>query len=211
MRSEFDPATVPAGSIHRAWVRAMMFAIALVVAAPAPAQDRTPLGADASGNPAGTIPAWDGGLKSPLAGHRSGSPYADPYEADVPMFAISAGNLDRYRAQLSPGQIALLQKYPSWKMNVYPTRRSAAFPEAVYEETAANAGVAKLAPLGAITEEFYDSIFNVNVNAYALCGTRHGIERSNITNFVRSGAEDGFVCGTWPLSARRTEPSRCGA
>jgi len=148
MRSEFDPATVPAGSIHRAWVRAMMFAIALVVAAPAPAQDRTPLGADASGNPAGTIPAWDGGLKSPLAGHRSGSPYADPYEADVPMFAISAGNLDRYRAQLSPGQIALLQTYPAWKMNVYPTRRSAAFPEAVYEETVANAGVAKLVPGG---------------------------------------------------------------
>ena len=27
----------------------------------------------------------------------------------------------------------------------------------------ANAGVAKLAPLGTITEEFYDSIFNVNV------------------------------------------------
>src|SRR5260370_29370325 len=27
----------------------------------------------------------------------------------------------------------------------------------------ANAGVAKFAPLGAITEEFYDSIFNINV------------------------------------------------
>src|SRR5262245_7823036 len=27
----------------------------------------------------------------------------------------------------------------------------------------ANAGIAKLAPLGTITEEFYDSIFNVNV------------------------------------------------
>jgi hypothetical protein len=64
------------------------------------------------------------------------------------MFAISVGNLDQYRGQLSPGQIALLQKYPTLKMDVYPTRRSAAFPEAVYEETAANAGAAKLVPVG---------------------------------------------------------------
>jgi hypothetical protein len=134
--------------MRRATVGEIAFVIALTVAVPAPAQDRTPLGAEASGNAAGTIPAWEGGLKSPLAGHRSGGPYADPYEADVPMFAISAGSLDRYRAQLSPGQIALLQKYPTLKMNVYPTRRSAAFPEAVYEETAVNAGVAKLVPGG---------------------------------------------------------------
>jgi hypothetical protein len=126
----------------------MGFVFALVVTMPAPAQDRTPLGAEASGNAAGTIPAWHGGLKGPLAGHRSGGPYADPYESDMPMFTISAGNLDQYRTQLSPGQIALLQKYPTLRMNVYPTRRSAAFPEAAYEETAANAGVARLAPGG---------------------------------------------------------------
>jgi NAD(P)-dependent dehydrogenase (short-subunit alcohol dehydrogenase family) len=29
----------------------------------------------------------------------------------------------------------------------------------------ANAGVARLAPFGTITEEFYDSIFNINVKA----------------------------------------------
>ncbi len=44
--------------------------------------------------------------------------------------------------------MALLKKYPTWKMNVYPTRRSAAFPKWVYDETAANVGVAKLAPGG---------------------------------------------------------------
>jgi hypothetical protein len=42
----------------------------------------------------------------------------------------------------------LLEKYPTWQMNVYPTRRSAAFPQAVYAETRANRGVAKLAPGG---------------------------------------------------------------
>ena len=148
MRSERDSPKTWRVSARRAAVGAIAFVIALGFTLPAEAQDTTPLGAEASGNAAGTIPAWQGGLKSALAGHRSGGPYADPYEADVPMFAISAGNLDRYRAQLSPGQIALLQKYPTLKMNVYPTRRSAAFPEAVYEETAANAGVAKLVPGG---------------------------------------------------------------
>jgi hypothetical protein len=122
--------------------------LALAFAASASAQELTPLGAEAAGNAAGTIPAWQGGLKSPLAGHQSGGAYADPYEADVPLFTISTSNLEQYRAQLSPGQIALLQKYPTWKINVYPTRRSAAFPEAVYEETAANAGMAKLVPGG---------------------------------------------------------------
>jgi NAD(P)-dependent dehydrogenase (short-subunit alcohol dehydrogenase family) len=34
----------------------------------------------------------------------------------------------------------------------------------------ANAGVAKLAPLGTITEEFYDSIFNVNVKGLLFHG-----------------------------------------
>ena len=148
MRSERNLSTVSAASLRRVGVGAIAAMIALGLAQPAPAQDRTPLGAEAAGNAAGTIPAWQGGLLSPLAGHRRGGPYADPYDADVPMFAISAANLEQYRGQLSPGQVALLQKYPTWKMNVYPTRRSAAFPSAVYEETAANVGVAKLAPGG---------------------------------------------------------------
>ena len=148
MRSERGSSKVRAASGRWAGGRALAFMIALALAVPAPAQDRTPLGAEVSGNVAGTIPPWQGGLESPIAGHRTGGPYADPYEADRPMFAISAGNLERYRAQLSPGQVALLQKYPTWTMNIYPTRRSAAFPKAVYQETAANAGVAKLAPGG---------------------------------------------------------------
>src|SRR6187399_1919362 len=117
MRSERGASTTRVASAHRSG-RALALMFALALAGPAPAQDRTPLGAEVSGNAAGTIPSWQGGLKSPVAGHRSGGLYADPYEADVPMFAISAGNLERYRAQLSPGQIALLQKYPTWTMNV---------------------------------------------------------------------------------------------
>ena len=137
-----------AASIRRAGVGAIAFLSALAFTLPAPAQEKTPLGAEAAGNAAGTIPPWQGGIKAPPESHRSGVPYRDPYATDKPMFEISAANVEQHRARLTPGQIALLQKYPAWKMHVYATRRSAAFPTAVYDETAANAGVAKLAPGG---------------------------------------------------------------
>ena len=122
--------------------------LALGLAAPAPAQNKTPLGAEAAGNAAGTIPAWDGGITRPIAGFQSTGHYPDPYKDDKILFTITAANAEQYKNQLSPGQIALLKKYPTWKMNVYPTRRSAAYPKGVYDETVANAGAAKLAPGG---------------------------------------------------------------
>jgi hypothetical protein len=106
------------------------------------------MGAEATGNAAGTIPAWDGGLTKPIPGFQTSGHYPDPYKDDKILFTITAANAEQYKNQLSPGQIALLKKYPTWKMNVYPTRRSAAYPKGVYDETAANVGVAKLAPGG---------------------------------------------------------------
>lgn len=108
----------------------------------------TPLGAEKAGNAAGTIPAWDGGITTPPAGYQPGGHYPDPFAADKVMFTIDAANMDRYKANLSPGQMAMLKKYPTWKLNVYPTRRSASFPKGHYEETLANATKVKLADNG---------------------------------------------------------------
>ena len=108
----------------------------------------TPIGAEKAGNAAGTIPAWDGGLTKPLPGYRPGQSYPNPYPDDKPKFTITAGNADQYKANLSEGQIALLKKYPDYKMVVYPTRRSASFPQCHYNETKQCAAVAKLAPGG---------------------------------------------------------------
>ena len=104
----------------------------------------TPLGAERAGNAAGTIPAWDGGITKPVAGYKEGGHYPDPFVGDKPLFTIDASNMEKYRANLSPGQMALLKTYPTWKMNVYPTRRSASFPEGHYKETLANATRVKL-------------------------------------------------------------------
>jgi len=148
MRSDRGPNDMRRTSMSRTRVGVIAVVMALGFAGPALAQNRTPLGAEAAGNAAGTIPAWDGGLTKPIAGFKTGGHYPDPFKADKILFTISAANVEQYRGQLSPGQIALLKKYPTWKMNVYPTRRSAAFPKGVYDESAANVGVAKLAPGG---------------------------------------------------------------
>jgi hypothetical protein len=110
----------------------------------------TPVGAEKAGNAAGTIPAWDGGLSKAPAGFKPGGYYADPYSSDKPLFTITPANLDQYKANLTPGQIALFKKYPDYKLIVYPTHRSAASPQAHYDETIANAttGRAKLATGG---------------------------------------------------------------
>ena len=46
--------------------------------------------AEKAGNAAGTIPAWDGGITKPLAGHKPGGHYADPFSADQPVMTITA-------------------------------------------------------------------------------------------------------------------------
>lgn len=108
----------------------------------------TPLGAEKAGNAAGTIPAWSGGLTTALPGHKSGGHYADPFSGDKPLFTITGANAEQYKNQLTSGQMALLKKYPDYKMIVYPTRRSSAFPKGHYEETLAAAAKADLAPGG---------------------------------------------------------------
>jgi len=108
----------------------------------------TPLGAEKAGNAGGTIPVWDGGITSSPAGYQAGGHYPDPFAADKVLFTIDAANMDRYKANLSPGQMAMLKRYPTWKLNVYPTRRSASFPKGHYQETLANAAKVKLADNG---------------------------------------------------------------
>jgi uncharacterized protein DUF1329 len=108
----------------------------------------TPLGAEKAGNAAGTIPAWDGGITKPQAGYKESGHYPDPYAGDKPLFTIDASNMEKYKANLSPGQMALLKTYPTWKMVVYPSHRSAAFPQKHYDETIDNATKVKLAEGG---------------------------------------------------------------
>jgi hypothetical protein len=111
-------------------------------------KDLTPVGAERAGNKDGTIPAWDGGLTKAPAGFDAKKGYADPYAADKPLYSITAANAEQYKATLSPGQIAMLKKHPGFKINVYPTRRSAALPQEQYDNIRKFAANAKLIASG---------------------------------------------------------------
>ena len=107
--------------------------------------DLTPLGGEKAGNADGSIPAWDGGLTQAPAGYQSGKHYVDPYTGDAINFTITAANMDKYADKLTEGHKALLKTYSdSYKMNVYPTHRSAAAPQRIYDATRQIAATAKL-------------------------------------------------------------------
>lgn len=107
-------------------------------------RDLTPLGAERAGNADGTIPAWEGGVTAPPAGYQVGDHHPDPFAADQPLYTITPANLAQYESRLTAGAVALLKAYPSYKMIVYPTRRSASAPQRVYDATRRNAPTARL-------------------------------------------------------------------
>ena len=108
-------------------------------------QDLTPLGAEKAANADGSIPAWTGGIKEIPAGYKPGDHHPDPFANDKILFTITKDNLDEHRDKLSPGQIKLFELYPdTYKMHVYQTRRSASYPQSVYDATFKNATAAQL-------------------------------------------------------------------
>jgi len=107
-------------------------------------QDLTPLGGERAGNAAGTIPAWDGGLAQPPANYQPGMHHPDPYSADAPLFQVNSQNLAQHQTQLPEGLKRLLEQNPDYFLNVYPTRRSAAAPQRIYDATRFNAERAEL-------------------------------------------------------------------
>ena len=118
----------------------------------------TPIGAEKAGNKAGTIPAWTGGitkgadgwyyegkLKVPFSAYdpKKGK-YPDPFADDKVLFKIDSKNMAQYADKLTPGQMALMQKYPEYHLNVYPTRRGMSYPQYIYDNTKKVATTAKL-------------------------------------------------------------------
>ena len=105
----------------------------------------TPVGAEAAGNAAGTIPAWTGGLATDAAAVDANGFFANPYADDQPLFVITAANYEEYADNLAPGQIAMFKRYPeTFKMRVFESRRSAALPQAVNDAAKHNAANTEL-------------------------------------------------------------------
>lgn len=99
-----------------------------------PDQELTAMGAIRPGN-GEAIPAYEGGLRENSSGRII--PEA-PFPGDEPLFRIDQDNLEKHRAHLSPGQIAMIRRYENYVIPVYRTRRTAAYPSAIEQQTMKN-------------------------------------------------------------------------
>lgn len=106
--------------------------------------DLTLVGAEKAGNSEGTIPSWEGGITEPPAGYKKGDHHLDPFADDKPVVKITGENMSQHADKLSAGHQAMLKAYPSFFMNIYPTRRSASSPQRIYEATRKSATTAEL-------------------------------------------------------------------
>ena len=128
-------------------------------------QDLTPMGSEKAGE--GDIPAWTGGLQTVPSNvsYKPGDKLANPFESDAIKYTVTAQNMGQYEALLTPGYKAMLQTYPSYKMNVYETRRTCAFPDRYYEATKRNAQVGELVGGGSgVSEAIFGTPFPIANN-----------------------------------------------
>lgn len=99
------------------------------------------VGAEKAGNTAGTIPAYTGGLEQKL----NADPLLDIYADEKPLYTITVKNLEKYKSNLSDGQIAMFEKYPNtYKMPIYKTHRTAAYPKDIYKKASKNSTTTEL-------------------------------------------------------------------
>ena len=100
----------------------------------------TATGAERAGSADKSIPDYTGGLTTPPAGYAKGSGVRpDPFAADKPLYSIKAADIAKHEDKLSVGTRELLKRYPTMRVDVYPSQRTMAFPKYVAENTLKNA------------------------------------------------------------------------
>jgi len=110
-------------------------------------KDLTPMGGEMAGTSDGSVPAWTGGLTAPPAGIKFDAKTQNPpnpFAGDQPKFTVNAGNMGQYADKLLEGYKQLMKLYPTYKMNVYQSRRTCSLPEYVYSAIKNNATVGDL-------------------------------------------------------------------
>ncbi|MGH8463349.1 MAG: DUF1329 domain-containing protein, partial [Pseudomonas sp.] len=118
----------------------------------------TPMGAEKAGTADGSITAWAPLAKNAGAVDDKGF-LANPYGNEQPKFTITAQNVDQYKDKLSPGQIAMLKRYPdTYKIPVYPTHRGSNVPADVFASIKKNATSTNLVAGGNGLENFESAV-----------------------------------------------------
>ncbi len=119
----------------------------------------TPVGAEVAGNADKSIPAYTGGLTTAPAGFQKGSGIRpDPFANDKPLYSITGANAAQHSAKLSAGTQELLKRYPTMRVDVYRSQRTAAYPKYVLDNTVKNATAVKTTEGGLSVEGTYAGI-----------------------------------------------------
>ena len=102
----------------------------------------TLFGAEKAGNKDGSIPEYGGGLPTstnPPGFKKDSGKWANPFPNEKPLYSITAQNADQYATKLSEVSKALLKRYPSYRIDVYPTHRAVNYPKFFLDATLRNA------------------------------------------------------------------------
>jgi hypothetical protein len=104
----------------------------------------TLVGAEKAGNADGSIPAYAGGLTQAPASFKAGdSVRPDPFAGEKPLLVIDGKNVEQYKDQLSATTVELAKRFPSFRVELFPTHRTVAMPQAVLDNSLKNATGAK--------------------------------------------------------------------
>ncbi|HQQ63579.1 MAG TPA: DUF1329 domain-containing protein [Pseudomonadales bacterium] len=106
-------------------------------------RELTPMGANPKGNEKGTIPPYTGKiLGAPAHVHYKGTGtfYPSAYAEEKPLFTITGQNYREFQANLTEGQIALFETYPTtFRMPVYPSKRDTRYSDFIHRNVKLNA------------------------------------------------------------------------
>jgi hypothetical protein len=106
----------------------------------------TGVGAERAGSADGRIPEYTGGLTSAPAGYKAGDGQrVDPFADEKPVRVITTATAGGVAAQLTAGTAELLRRDPTFRVDVYPTHRTVAYPQWLIDNTRRNAINARVA------------------------------------------------------------------
>lgn len=103
----------------------------------------TPFGAQKEGNAEGTIAPYDptryANIKVTDGPWGDRTELKDPFADEKPILRIDANNMAQYKDKLSEGQMKLLESRPGYYLNIFPSHRTAVYPDELLKKTVANA------------------------------------------------------------------------
>ena len=119
----------------------------------------TLVGAEQAASSDGSIPAYTGGLTRAPANFIAGdSMRSDPFASEKPLLVIDGKNVDQYKGLLSVTTVELAKRYPNFRVDVYPTHRTVAMPQAVLDNSVKNATHAKTTNQGLAFENILPGV-----------------------------------------------------